>query len=163
MKNMARLTTILGLLSALMVATPGLAQSQPARAVLPSTQPNTTFTVGRHAGTCPKTVRLWTSSTYYEGGGELTVIADTLAIAGTAKLVSSSQKFAQYRAPLKKAYASCVGRASSQEYPQYRFRFQKGNVYFTVQLPPDNPSTPSVIMNRSILGSRPYVRWAIAD
>ena len=152
-----------GLLSALFVATPALTQNQPTTPVLPTSSPNTTFNVKRQTGSCPKTVRLWTSFRYYEGGGENTVIADTLAIAGRARLMSSGKKLVKYRAPLKKAYASCVGSATSKEYSDYMFRFKEGNVYFRVQLPPDTPSTPTAIAYRNVVSQRPYIRWQIAD
>jgi len=49
-----------------------------------------------------------------------------------------------------------------QEY-LYSLRFQNRHVSFRVQLPPDTPATPSEFTVRSILGSRPYIQWAIAD
>jgi hypothetical protein len=164
MQGFTRLAMSAGLLSALLVATPGLAENSPlSPGKILRQRSNTTFTVKRQTGYCPKVVRLWTDSRPYEGGGELIVIADTLAIAGPARLVSSNEKVAQFKAPLKKAYISCVGRASSEEYSDYRFTFRQGHVYFRVQLPPDTPSTPSAIDRRGIIASRPYVRWAIAD
>jgi hypothetical protein len=92
------------------------------------------------------------------------VIANTAAIAGPARLVSSNKKVAEFRASLQGAYASCVGqaRSSGDDYP-YMFRFGGGNVTFRVQLPPDTPSNPSVISDRNVVASRPMVRWAIAD
>jgi hypothetical protein len=153
----------LGLLSALLVATPAPTRSQPTTPVVPRTSPNTTFNVKRQTGRCPKTVRLWTSFRYYEGGGENTVIADTLAIAGSARLMSSGEKLVKYEAPLKKTYASCVGSATSKEYPDYMFRFKEGKVYFRVQLPPDTPSTPTAISYQNVVSQRPYIRWQIAD
>ncbi len=163
MKNLARLTTTLGLFSVLLAATPALTQNQPTKPVLPRTLPNTTFSVQRQSGSCPKTVSLWSSSRWYEGGAENTVIADTLAIAGPVRLVSSGKKLVEYTAPLQKNYASCVGQAISQELAPYKFRFGNGNVSFRVELPPDPPGLPSEISARSIVDSRPYVRWALAD
>lgn len=163
MKNLAQLTMTWGLCSALLAATPALTQNQPTKPVLPSTPPNITFNVQRQTGTCPTTVRLWSSSRWYEGGAENTVIADTLAIAGSARLVRSGKRLVEYTAPLKKNYASCVGEATSQELRPYKFRFGSGNVSFRVELPSDSPGLPSEISVRSIVGERPYVRWAIAD
>ncbi|MBW4620580.1 MAG: hypothetical protein KME17_14650 [Cyanosarcina radialis HA8281-LM2] len=164
MQGFTRLAMSAGLLSALFAATPGLAENSP---LSPGTilrqRSNTTFTVKRQTGYCPKVVRLWTAFRNYEGGGEFLVVADTLAIAGPARLVSANRKVAEFKAPLKKAYRSCVGRASSEEYSDYRFAFRHGHVYFRVQLPPDSPSTPSAIDRRGIIASRPYVRWSIAD
>lgn len=160
------LTATVGLSLILLGVTPALTQNRPRSAppVLPTTQPNLTFNVERQSGNCPKTVKLWASWRYYQGGGEHTVIADTVPIAGALQKVSSNKKLVEYRAPLKKTYNSCVGQAKSpsQDYP-YRFRFGDGNVYFRVELPPDTPSTPSEITYQSVVASRPYVRWAIAD
>ena len=165
MKNMARFTTIFPLLLTLVVTVPALAQT-PASPSVPNTPPNTTFKIQRQSGTCPSTVGLWTSFRYYEGGGEHTVIANTSAIAGPAQLVSSSSdKVAVFRAPLQRAYASCVGQARSAEddFSFYRFQFGSGNVTFRVQLPADTPSNPSEISYKSVVSNRPAVRWAIAD
>ena len=160
------LTATVGLSLILLGITPALTQNQPHSAppVLPKTPPNLTFNVERQSGNCPKTVKLWAAWRYYEGGGEHTVIADTVPIAGTARIVSSNKKLVEYKAPLKKTYNSCVGQAKSpsQDYP-YRFQFRDGNVYFRVELPPDTPSTPSEITAQSVVVSRPYVRWAVAD
>lgn len=69
----------------------------------------------------------------------------------------------EYTAPLKKNYASCVGQAISEELTSYKFRFGSSNVSFRVELPPDSPSTPSAFSAQTLVGGRPYVRWAIAD
>lgn len=160
------LTATVGLSVILLGITPALTQNQPRSAppALPKTQPNLTFNVERQSGNCPKTVKLWVAWRYYEGGGEHTVIADTVPMAGTARIVSSNKKLVEYKAPLKKTYNSCIGQAKSpsQDYP-YQFQFRDGNVYFRVELPPDTPSTPSEITYQSVVASRPYVRWAIAD
>jgi hypothetical protein len=108
-------------------------------------------------------VNLWHSTRYYEGGGEHTVIANTAAIAGTARLVTANKKYAEFRAPLQRAYASCVGVARSNEDYPYLFRFGGGNVTFRVQLPQETPSNPSIISDRAVMANRPMVRWAIAD
>lgn len=162
MKNLTQLSTTFGLLSTLVVATPALTQTAAAPR-LPRTQPNLTFNVQRQSGICPRTVNLWHSTRYFEGGGEHTVIANTAAIAGTVRLVTANKKYAEFRAPLQRAYASCVGVArSSEDYP-YLFRFSGGNVTFRVQLPQDTPSNPSSISDRAVMANRPMVRWAIAD
>jgi hypothetical protein len=162
MHTLPKFTTIFGLCLTLLVAGPTTAIAQRATPSLPNTPPDTQLTVNAQSGTCPKTVGLWTSFRYYEGGGEHTVIADTLAVAGPAQLVTKGKKLAEYTAPLKAAYASCVGQASSQEYP-YRFQFSNGNISFRVELPADTPANPSEINVQSLVSSRPYVRWAIAD
>ena len=158
--NMIRLTTTFGLLSTLLVSAPTFAAIQKPK--LPNTSPNKVLNVERQTGACPKTIGLWTAWRYYEGGGEHTVIADTLPIAGSAKLVASSKKFAEYKAPLKKAYADCVASASDQELG-YKVRLQKGYVSFRVELAKDTLSNPSAISATAIVSSRPYVRWVIAD
>jgi hypothetical protein len=162
MKNLSQLTATFGILSTLVAATPALTQTATAPR-LPRTQPNLTFNVQRQSGSCPRTVNLWHSTRYYEGGGEHTVIANTAAIAGTARLVTANKKYAEFRAPLQRAYASCVGVARSNEDYPYLFRFGGGNVTFRVQLPQETPSNPSIISDRAVMANRPMVRWAIAD
>lgn len=130
--------------------------------VLPKTPPDILLKVERQAGNCPKTVGLWTTFRYYEGGGEHTVIADTWAIAQRAQITTYGKKFVEYKAPLRTDFATCVGQAQATDYP-YQLQFGNGNVAFTVKLPPDTAANPSAITAKSILGARPYVRWAIAD
>jgi hypothetical protein len=160
MNNCLKSTLTFSLLSTLSVATPALTQTP----TIPRTPPNTIFTVQSQSGTCPRSVGLWTSFRYYEGGAEHTVIANTTAIAGPARLVSSGKKFAHFRAPLQRAYGTCVGQAmsSTDDFP-YRFVFNGGNVTFRVDLPPDTESNPSSITYHNVMSSRPMVRWAIAD
>lgn len=158
--NVIRLTTF-GLLSTLLVTAPTFAATQ--KPTLPNTSANNVLNVERQSGACPKTIGLWTTALPYEGGAEFTVIADTLRIAGFAKLVASSEKFAEYKAPLKKAYASCVGSARDQEVGYYQVRLKKGYLFFRVELPKDTPSKPSGISATGIVSSRPYVRWQLAD
>ncbi len=163
MNNWARFTTICSLLSTLTLTAATSTQAQQQKPVLPKTKPNTEFPVTRQSGTCPKSIRAWISSRYYEGGGENTVIADTLAIAGSSRIVRSNKKLVEFIAPLKKNFASCVGVAKSDEHEFYQFRLQNGNLTFRVQLPPDTPANPSQVSAQGIVGSRPYVRWAITD
>ena len=162
MKNLSQLTATFGILSTLLVATPALTQTAAAPS-LPATQPNLTFNVQRQSGACPRTVSLWHSTRYYEGGGEHTAIANTAAIAGAARLVGANKKYAEFRAPLQRAYASCVGVARSNEDYPYVFRFGGGNVTFRVELPQDTPSSPMIVSDRRVMANRPMVRWAIAD
>ncbi len=137
-------------------------QAQLTKPVLPKTPPNILLKVERQAGNCPQTVGLWTAFRYYEGGGEHAVIADTWAIAQRAQITTSGKKFVEYKAPLRTDFTTCVGQAKANDYP-YQLQFGKGNVAFTVKLPPDTAANPSVITAKSILGARPFVRWAIAD
>ena len=171
MTTWGRITT-LTIFSALLVTTSTTTQAQSTKPVLPKTPPDLVLKVERKSGNCPKTIGLWTAIRYYEGGGEHTVIADTWAMpygaakaqyAGRAQITASTKKFVEYKAPLKTVYATCVGQAkASEDYP-YQLQFGKGNVAFEVKLPPDTPANPSEIMEKSILGARPYVKWAIAD
>ena len=163
MTTWRRLITTFTIFSALLVTTSTTTQAQSAKPVLPKTPPDLVLKVERKSGNCPKTIGIWTAFRYYEGGGEHTVIADTWAIAVRAQITTSTKKFVEYKAPLKTVYATCVGQAkASEDYP-YQLQFGKGNVAFEVKLPPDTPANPSEIMEKSILGARPYVRWAIAD
>ena len=162
MKTWGLITTFT-IFSVLLVTTSTTTQAQSTKPVLPKTLPDLVLKVERKSGNCPKTIGLWTAFRYYEGGGEHTVIADTWAIAGRAQITTSTKKLVEYKAPLKTVYATCVGQAkASEDYP-YQLQFGKGNVAFEVKLPPDTPANPSEIMEKSILGARPYVRWAIAD
>ena len=162
MLNFARVTTILGGFSALLFSIPVLTQEQPtATSVLPNTQPNLTFNVKTKTGQCPKTISLWNLSRYYEGGVEHRAIADTLPIAGNAELISSSNKYVQFKAPLTKAYESCKGRATSERETYYSFRFRDRHVYFQVNLK-DIPRD-TLISEQKVTESRPVVRWQVAD
>ncbi len=69
------------------------------------------------------------------------------------------------KAPLKTAYADCIATAIDESDGEhlYQFIFREGKVFFRVVLPPDTDANPSEFSAVSILGSRPYVRWAIAD
>lgn len=157
--------TITFVLSTLL-ATATTTQAQSVRqTILPKTLPDLVLQVERKSGNCPKTIGIWTTFRYYEGGGENTIIADTWAIADRAQLISSGKKVVEYKAPLKTAYTTCIGRARNKTDQEdlYRFRFRDGNVYFRVELPPDTAANPAEFTARSILGARPYVRWAIAD
>lgn len=149
--------------SALFVTTSTTTQAQSTKPVLPKTPPNILLKVERQSGNCPQTVGLWTAFRYYEGGGEHTVIANTWAIAQRALITASGKKFVEYKAPLRTDFATCVGQAKAgDDYPYY-LQFGKGNVAFTVKLPTDTAANPSAITAKSILGARPFVRWAIAD
>ncbi|MBH8552894.1 hypothetical protein I8751_11040 [Nostocaceae cyanobacterium CENA357] len=162
MKNLVPIIGFGGILCPLFVTAPIIAFAEIQKPKLPTTPPNTLLSVEIQKGNCPKTIGVWTNFRYYEGGGEHTVIADTYPIAGVTKLKSAGKKFVEYTAPLKQTYTSCVGRAIHKELP-YRLSFQNGQVLFRVDLPKDTPSNPSEFSTRAILGSRPYVKWAIAD
>ncbi len=162
MLNFARVPIILGGFSALLFSTPVLTQEQPTTtSVRPNTQQNITFNVKTKAGQCPTTVSLLNLSRYYEGGVEHTAIADTLPIAGNPELISSSNKFVQFKAPLTKAYESCIGIATSETRTYYSFRFRDRHVYFQVNLK-DIPRY-SLISEQKVTESRPVVLWQVAD
>lgn len=152
-------STLIGLLTlTLTTATP----AQSIKPELPKTPPDTLVKVERRSGNCPQSIGVWTNTRQYEGGGQFTIIPDTLAFAGKAKLVAAKHKLVEYTASLKPAYSSCIARAKNPEINS-RFRFANGNVYFQLYLPPDTPANPSGFDTRSIFTARPYVQWSIAD
>lgn len=164
MKNFKSLVLSSGILSVLLIATPGITQnSQEAPPTIPSGRPNTTINVNRRSGNCPSSMRIWTSFRSYEGGGEHTVIADTSAIANSARVNNSGAKFVEFSAPLKSEFATCVGEASSEDEPIYRFRFADRRVVFRMDLSRLRPGTITRINYRGVVSSRPAIRWAIAD
>ncbi|MFB2896300.1 hypothetical protein ACE1CI_25600 [Aerosakkonemataceae cyanobacterium BLCC-F50] len=165
MSNLIRFTTSLSIFATLFMAIPGFTQSQSTPLAIPRTSPNESFKVTRTSGTCPQSIGIWTATRQYEGGGEFTVIANTSAIASPARLVRSNKKSAEFSAPLKSNFASCVGTATSQSETLnlYSFRLQNGNVTFRVQLPKDTSSNPSEITVKKVISGQPGVRWAIAD
>ena len=155
---------VLGVSASLVGAIAPLQARPAANPTIPSTPPELTLTVQRQRGTCPQQFQIWTSMRWYEGGGEHTVIADTAPVAARATFVVNRSTVVEYRAPLKSEFASCVGRASSTDYP-YRVRFEQGSVFFRVDLTQANrnPATPAEITFQALLTGRPYVQWAIAD
>ncbi|MFB2875916.1 hypothetical protein [Floridanema aerugineum] len=165
MSNLIRFTSSLGIFATLFMAIPGFTQSQSTPLAIPRTSPNESFKVIRTSGNCPQSVGIWTAMRQYEGGGEFSAIANTLAIAGPARLVRSNKKFAEFSAPLKSNFASCVGTATSQDETLnlYSFRLENGKVIFLVQLPKDTPTNPSEITIKNVISAQPAVRWAIAD
>lgn len=153
-----------GILSVLLVATPGITQnSQVSAPRIPGDRPNTTIDVSRRSGNCPGNMKLWTSFRYYEGGGEHTVIADTSNIASSARVTNSGAKFVEFSAPLKSEFASCVGEAVSDSEPIYRFRFADRKVIFRMDLSRLRPGTITRINYKGVVSSRPAIKWAIAD
>lgn len=164
-QTLTRFTTIVSFFSALIIIAATTTQAQSTKPVLPKFPPNAVLKVRGLRGNCPKTVGIWTSFRTYEGGGEHSVIADTLPVADRAKVVSYGQKLVDYKARLKTTYADCDGLAvdAGDGEDLYRFIFRDGNVFFRVVLPPDTDANPSSFSNVSILGGRPYLRWAIAD
>lgn len=153
------INAIIGLLS-VVCTTATYAQTN--RLQLSTTPPDTVVQVERRSGNCPKSIGIWTDTRQYEGGGEFTIIPDTLAFAGKAKLVAAKPKFVEYIALLKPAYANCIARAKNPEI-NTRFRFANGNVYFQLYLPADTDANPSGFSTRSVFTARPYVKWQIAD
>ncbi|MBD2435306.1 hypothetical protein [Nostoc sp. FACHB-110] len=139
------------------------AQAQTESTQGPLAAPNVQLKVQRTSGTCPQTVGLWWLTLPYEGGAEHTVVADTRAFADTAQLVkSNNQLFVEFVSPLRSNYASCVGKTQGQEYPFYNVQFQNKKAYFRVDLRKIN-APGQLITYKSVIGFRPYVRWAIAD
>ena len=134
---------------------------------VPSTpQPNLVLPIKRQAGNCPKQVGMWVLS--YDDVGiaaqsKTIVIADTLAFAGAAELVSEQRTLAEYKAPLQKAYIDCIGMAI---YPvksepnsieaHYNFEFKDGIVKFKTQLD-EADGYGFGFGERKIFGLRPYL------
>jgi hypothetical protein len=129
---------------------------------LPQTPPNKQIDITKQSGTCPTKIGMWNILRQYEGGYEQSEIVDLVPITGTVTLKSSSKKFALYTAKLKPKYARCVGNGVD-ETGLFRAKFTGGNLNFRVQLPADTPEHPSVLMVRSFVGNRPYIKWQIAD
>lgn len=119
--------------------------------------------IKQQGGNCPQFLRVKTTSRYYEGGGEHTVIPDTLVITGPAKYRSGNKKTAEYEASLKPEFANCKGQILPTPDHPYRVQLANGKLLFRLELPPDTPAHPSLITYRAILTGRPYIRWAIAD
>ena len=165
MKNLVQLTSFATILCPLVVAgtiaARAQAQSQPQPG--PISAPNVTLTVQRSSGTCPQTIGLWWFVLPYEGGVEHTVVADTKEFADETKLISSNNKqFVEFVSPLRTNYASCVGQTRGQEYTFYNVECKNKKAYFRVDL--RKVAAPGrLITYKSVVASRPYVRWAIAD
>ncbi|ALB42821.1 MULTISPECIES: hypothetical protein [Nostocales] len=128
----------------------------------PISEPNVKLNVQRSSGNCPPTVGLWWITLPFEGGAEHTVVANTTAFADRVKLVSASKQFIEFVSPLRSNYAACVGQTRNQEYNFYNVQFKDKKAYFRVDLRKINAPAQTIIYN-TIAGSRPYVRWAIAD
>lgn len=166
MNNLLRLKILGGILCPLAVVgtlyATAKAQPQPESPPGPIAAPNVTLNVQRKSGTCPQTVGLWWFVLPYEGGAEHTVVADTRAFADSTKLVSSTKQVVEFVSTLRSDYASCVGQTQGKEYNFYNVQFKNKQAYFRVDLRKINAPAKEITY-KSIAGSRPYVRWAIAD
>ncbi|MBE9004777.1 hypothetical protein IQ259_06965 [Fortiea sp. LEGE XX443] len=165
MNKLAKLTIFSGVLCPLVVVgvIATTAKAQPQSAQEPLFTPNVQMKIQRTSGTCPQTVGLWWIGLPYEGGAEHTVAADTRAFADTTQLVASKSKlFVEFVSPLRSNYASCVGQTQGQEHPFYNVQFKNKKAYFRVDLRKVN-APAQLITYKSVVASRPYVRWAIAD
>jgi hypothetical protein len=163
-------STIVGLVSLLLLsATPINAQSVEDAAASPP--PNTVLKVVRQAGTCPKTVGLWTINLGYRVEdvffSQTTVIANTLAIAGTPQVATVDQnqnkRFVEYKAPLKPTYVSCIAQAKDSKNSHYSLRFKDKNVYFRVDLTNIPDGFAAGITDYKVVGLRPFVIWSFGD
>ncbi|GAB1544890.1 hypothetical protein NUACC21_75660 [Scytonema sp. NUACC21] len=166
MKNLAKITTFLGFLPPLFVASTlsATAQTQqPQTSSRPLSGPNVTMKVQRISGTCPETVGLWWFLLPFEGGAEHTVVADTRGFADSTKLVSSNNKqFVEFISPLRSNYASCIGQTQNQEFSFYNVQFKNKQAHFRVDL--RRITAPArEITYKTIAASRPYVRWSVAN
>ena len=133
--------------------------------------PNKILNVVRRAGNCPKNIGFWSISFGYINEiaiGEEIVIADTLPIAGSAKLASERFRFVEYQSPLQPTYATCVGEASSAIKPnsleaRYKFRFQDRKVYFSVDITNIPEGFGGGITEHKVVAQRPFVVLGFAD
>jgi hypothetical protein len=160
-----KLTHVGGILCPLFlaVAIASTAQAQQESAPGPLAAPNVQLRVQRTSGNCPRTVGLWWLALPYEGGAEHTVAADTTAFADSTGLMKSNNKLlVEFVSPLRSNYVSCVGQTEGKEYPFYNVQFKNKKAYFRVDLRKVN-APAQIITYKSVVGSRPYVRWAIAD
>ncbi|HEY9598814.1 MAG TPA: hypothetical protein V6D33_14210 [Cyanophyceae cyanobacterium] len=130
-------------------------------------QPNLVLAVERQAGNCPKQVGMWVLSFGYIvddiGQSKTLIIADTLAFADAAELVSEQRTLTEYKAPLQKAYIDCIGTAiypvqseSNSIEAHYRFEFKDGIVKFTTQLD-EADGYGFGFGDKKIFGLRPYL------
>ncbi|MDZ7963792.1 MAG: hypothetical protein RM368_02280 [Nostoc sp. DedSLP03] len=165
MKSLIQLAAFGTILFPLVVAETiaATAKAQPQPRSEPISAPHVILNVQRSSGTCPQTIGLWWFILPYEGGAEHTVVANTREFADETNLVSSNNKqFVEFVSPLRSNYASCVGRTRGQEYSFYNAEFKHKKAYFRVDLRKIDASL-SLITYKSVVASRPYVRWAIAD
>lgn len=159
------------LLAVLLIASSPPIKAQSITEVVSNPPPNKQYNVVRESGNCPKNVGIWNISFGYRQDAlmsEQIAIADTLPIAGLARLASERFRFVEFQAPLLPAYASCVGEASSPQNPnsldaRYRFRFRNRNVYFSVDFTATPEGFGAGISDRKIIGGRPFVVLQFID
>ena len=166
-RTLAKLSGTVGLLATLITACEtGIRQASTNAQQDPfaqtRVQPNFRFNVQRQSGSCPQTIGLWLFSLGFEGGADHTVVAETQAIASApAKLVKSEKKRAEYEAPLRKEYASCVGQATSGLVSAYNFQFRSGKVYFRMDVSRDDGYRE--ILYKGVSANRPYIHWRATE
>lgn len=164
MKSLIPIKIVINILGTLaivgIIANHTSAQPQPESE--PIFYPNVQFNVKRTSGNCPKTVGFWWMGIPYDGGAEHIVVADTTAFANETMLVPSNNKqVVEFVSTLNSQYATCVGKASSEESVFYNVEFKNKKAYFRVDLRKIN--APSLIFYKTVTAFRPFVRWAIAD
>ncbi|MFB2919810.1 hypothetical protein [Aerosakkonema funiforme] len=172
MKKLFIVLTILGIILLSLVATSNTyIQAQSLTEVHSNPAPNKMLNVVSQAGNCPKNVGIWIISFSYRQeiyNVQSIVIADTLPIAGPAKVATKRFRFVEYQAPLRSPYTSCVGQANSSTDPNsldasYKFRFQNRNVYFSIDLTKIPEGFGAGIQEEKILGLRPYAVVQFVD
>ncbi|MBD2185724.1 hypothetical protein [Aerosakkonema funiforme] len=172
MKYTDKLAKILGIILFLLVSISSLhTQAQSITEVRSNPTPNKVLNVISQAGNCPKNVGIWIISFAYMQeiyNIENIVIADTLPIAGPAKVATKRFRFVEYQAPLRSPYTSCVGQANFTTDPNsldasYKFRFQNRNVYFTIDITNIPDGFGAGIKEEKILGLRPYAVVQFVD
>jgi hypothetical protein len=75
--------------------------------------------------------------------------------------VKSEKKRAEYEAPLRKEYASCVGQATSGLVSAYNFQFRSGKVYFRMDVSRDDGYRE--ILYKGVSANRPYIHWRATE
>jgi hypothetical protein len=104
------------------------------------------------SGTCPKSIGVWTSLKRLEGGGEHTMIANTLPLAETIQLTRTGKNFVHYEAKLKPLYAFCQGYGNSHLPSVYHVQLQDGKLLFQASKLP-------ALKYQGIDAYRPFIRW----
>jgi hypothetical protein len=124
--------------------------------------PNLPLPVTATAGTCPDTVDLWALSLGFEGGADHTVVVDFPAIAtGPTTWISAADRRLTYSAPLREAFSTCVGTATSAAVAMYSVRFDDGTVHFTLDLAGRNGTFDIRYADLSV--NRPYLYWRATE
>jgi hypothetical protein len=144
-----------------LLLSPALAATTTGARSIPPRKPDLFIKIKQHSGACPKTLGVWTWAKFYEGGGTNFVVADTAALAGPAMRTKFTKTVAEFSATLDRRWASCVGDGLNQDL-NYSVRASGGRIRFRVELQP-TADHPALFVDASIVKSRPFVEWGVAD